>query len=259
MKKKLVIILLILLIIFNIYYIYTNELKTNKYIIFDNNNLFYLKDNYLKKQNSNKLKTLNFSDSKLYSNDINYDYISFNIDTVTYLYDDSNEKIDLHDSYVLTNLNYNLNVKNPIYIESISKEDENNINKVLKNKEIYISLDEIIVSKSKINLSSSGDKATIYNVMSSNETENPNSIYIIFAIINDNIIVIDENITPKEESFTVFNPSLYLTLDINNDKKDEIVISNDKFSSPDSTYYCVYKYNNSSGKFDLISDCKQGG
>lgn len=257
MKKIIYIILVIFLAGLNLYFIYEDSFANEKYIIFDNNNIFYLKNNYLKKQNPKNIKTLNFSESKLYSNSINYDYINFNIGDNTYLYDNTLEKVDIYDYYVLSNIDYNLNVKNIDYIENLTNDDKKNINEVLKKYNLNLKIEEISISKSEINLISN-DKSTIYNIIYTNENSDTNGVnaYIIFAVIDNNIVIIDKSITDSSQSLTTFNPEAYITIDIDNDNLSEVVISNSKFSMPNSTYYCVYKYDDLVGKFNLISDCK---
>lgn len=255
MKKKIGIIVLILLIGLNLYFIYMNEIKQNKYIIFDNNNLFYLKDGYLKKQSSNKIRLLNYSDSKLCTNGKGCSYINFNVDDSTYLYDKALEKINVYDYYILTNLDYNLNINSPYFISEYSLEDENIISKALEKYNINISLEKLDISKSEIELLKDGTKSLVYTIMFNSEEDGESSIYISFAVIDEEIIEISKKMVSAEESLITFLPTIYLTLDIDDDNIDEIVISNSKYSSPESTYYCIYKYNESSNKFDLINDC----
>ena len=88
MKKKLIVIIVILLVCFNIYFLYKNDIETNKYIIFDDNNLFYIKNNTLIRQNPKKIRLLNYSLSSLYSQDITYEKIYF---------DNKNDNIELYD------------------------------------------------------------------------------------------------------------------------------------------------------------------
>lgn len=255
MKKKIGIIVLILLIGLNLYFIYMNEIKQNKYIIFDNNNLFYLKDGYLKKQSSNKIRLLNYSDSKLCVNGKGCNYINFNVDDSTYLYDRALEKINVYDYYILTNLDYNLNINSPYFISEYSLDDEGIISKALEKYNINISLEKLDISKSEIELLKDGTKSLVYTIMFNSEEDDESSIYISFAVIGEEIIEISKKIVSAEESLITFLPTIYLTLDIDDDNIDEIVISNSKYSSPESTYYCIYKYNESSNKFDLINDC----
>ncbi len=255
MKKGFLVVVLILLIFCNIYLIYKNEVKENKYIIFNDNNLFYLNGDYLKKQNKNKIGSLNFTDSKLYSNSINYEYVTFNIDESTYLYDSALEKLNVDDSYILTNID-NIKVKTLDSDIELTEYDKKNIINVLESNNLMVSIDNIDVLKIESSVSDSNKNETLYTIMFNSEEGNYDSFYICFAVIDNKIVEIDKKITDVSESLTVFNPIIYMLIDINNDNLDEVVIENSKFSSPEETYYCVYKYNESTNKFNLISDCK---
>lgn len=257
MKKKLIILLVILLIIFNSYFIYKNDIETNKYIIFDNNNLFYIKDGYLKKQNPNRIRLLNYSKSKLYSENKSYEEIYFDIKENINLYDTSKEKINFYDYYVLTNLDYTLNVKSINYLTEIVPSDQSQYLNILKTNGIYTDISNISVSKNTISLGN--NNADIYTISSiSNESlEETANFNLIYTIINGEVIVINKKITQADETYTEFSPIFYLSMDIDNDSEDEIVIQNSKYSSPNLNYYCVYKYDKSNNKFNLISDCKE--
>ena len=148
MKKKLIVIIVILLVCFNIYFLYKNDIETNKYIIFDDNNLFYIKNNTLIRQNPKKIRLLNYSLSSLYSQDITYENIYFdNKNDNIELYDKSKEKINVYDFYVLTNVDYNLNVSKASFLQEIGAEEQTKILNILRSNGIYTSIDAIIVSR----------------------------------------------------------------------------------------------------------------
>lgn len=258
MKKKLVIVIIVLLIGFNFYFLYKNDIEKNKYIIFDNNNLFYIKDNKFLKQNPKNIRLLNYSLASLYSQDNTYENIYFNIknDNIE-LYDKSKEKINIYDFYVLTNLDYKLSIKNASFLQEIGTDEQTKILDILKENGIYTSIDGIIVSRNNIKLLNDGTVAEIYSITSNSEVETEYNINIIFAVINDKVVVLDKKILEQEKSYTEYTKELYMTMDIDNDSLDEIVVQNNKYSSPDDTYFCVYKYDENANNFKLISDCKE--
>ena len=258
MKKKLIVIIVILLVCFNIYFLYKNDIETNKYIIFDDNNLFYIKNNTLIRQNPKKIRLLNYSLSSLYSQDITYENIYFdNKNDNIELYDKSKEKINVYDFYVLTNVDYNLNVSKASFLQEIGTEEETKILDILKSNGIYTSIDAIIVSRNDAKILKDGTPAEVYSITSNSEVEGDYKFNIIFAVINNEVVVLNKKVTEQEKAYTTFTKELYMTMDIDNDSLDEIVVQNSKYSSPEDTYYCVYKYDENNNKFKLISDCKE--
>lgn len=252
MKKSIAIIVVFMLVIINIYLFMISNFNEKKYIIIDEKNIFEYKNNSFKKIDKSVLKKLNYSDTNLFINNKMIQKVNFDIKDSTLIYDNTKEIVNYSNKKILSNIEYNLKVKEPVSTEDIKGEDEEIMDSILKENLINRPIDSLGISK--IDLSENKKIFNIYPLDLGKEYDvDP---YIIALVNDEDIIYIEKNINKKIQSSQIYVPNLHLAFDINNDNNYEIVVSYSKTLDINSTYYCVFKYDSLTNKFKDISNCK---
>ena len=248
--------LLIVAILLNISVLVTKSLTNNKkYIIFDKNNAFYLKNNNYDKMTKEEIGQHALTKMNIYYQSYNYSDIyyiqnSYN-NIITYsnkeefnaFYDENINPN--HEKFMLTNINKNLTISE-LEEDTLNSNEKSLIESYLKSKNVKSSLDELEIRKLDNVYEIQGDSSSNENL--------DKYISLIFSIVDNNIKIIDEKIGEKDNYLKTFHPFVYLTF--NYKGNNNIVINNSSFGQPDKEYMCIYTYDQKQNEYMLISsDC----
>ena len=245
MVNKLIKIVFILVFVNIIFYVINFFQDKSVYIVFDDKNIWKIKDGYASKSSSNVMKKIYYSNAVLYSNEKNEGYFGGS-EKFRFYSKNLQELLRTPNSYIVVG---NYDFKNNISIsETLTKEDENIIKKYLLDNNINNNLDNS--TKKVIYLN---DNSRIYSSTAIYDGKTIMNTYsVIFQYKDNSYSTIYLNNGEKPRISTLNN-----TINLDGDNNPELILYSDILGSAGNECYSLYKINSLSNKYEPIINCEE--
>ena len=254
MKKGIIIFIGILVVYLGIMYLFigknkVNEKKANEILVIRNNTKFYYNNYKWTKINNNDYLNFNGKIYNVYQNQSFFGNYELMFNNKWYIFDENNDSIDYDDEVFAYSGKKELKFINFESLNLDSK-DINYINKALEKVEIENYKGYFEGKKIKINYDNDSKDELVYIVNGSYESR---VFTLCFLVDNKDVFIIDSDILNKDDSILLKIYNFHSIIDIGNDKKYEIIISQDTYS--EHIPHCHYMlYNNR--EYDVVTSCE---
>lgn len=247
MKKFLLYFLIIVLIVINLYLICFDVYSSIKhsYIIFDNNNILKIDDKRIKKIDSKNLKKINYSNVEICDDFCISGYI--NNDEYLEVYNENYEKIYLSPTSFIKKGEVEIENYSQKSINNITTDDEILISKILYENNIEYNIEDLFITKIKIN-----DRSSAYSLepYSTGGPSNNNLSLIFVSNESEYEIIYMKKNSPRLST-------LNKVMDINKDNLIEIILLSDVPGSAGNECYSLYQFNKETNKYEPIINCEE--
>lgn len=247
MKKFLLYFLIIILIIINLYLICFDIYSSRKhsYIIFDNNNILKIDDKRIKKIDSKNLKKINYSNVEVCDDFCISGYI--NNGEYLEVYNENYEKIYLSPTSFIKKGKVEIENYSQKSINNISADDEILISKILYENNIEYNIEDLFITKIKIN-----DISSAYSLEPYSTGGPSNNNFSLIFVSNESEY---EIIYMKKNSSRL--STLDKVIDINKDNLIEIILLSDVPGSAGNECYSLYQFNKETNKYEPVINCEE--
>ena len=246
-NNKVYIILIIILIIYLLITVLTikkinKKEKIQSYLVTSNTKFRYENKELVKlDDNSTNWKKYNIYVNNSYIGEYQLQY-----NEKWHIYDEDRNPIKYEGNIIATS---NLEIKVYNYEkQDITDSEANRINEFLNNEKVNIVEYNKYNSKIEIDLDNDNKNEKLY-IVNSKINGNDNNIFSMILLDKSNkITVVSSKVVPLYSKEKILLYDIYGIIDIEDDKKLEIIVNETQYSQPDTSNEQVYKLNNNKYK-----------
>lgn len=257
MKKNIGIIVIGLLIMISMVfmYIYIPYLRKNSTFVIVNDNTIWMQKNE-KWKNISKRHIVRFSYDKLYSFDgssyIGETYNDYSKNLT--IYNKNYEPIILKNEILsIMSKEKPINTNENQFLEILGEMDYTSINEIL-NK--YSIKEKFQIKKYLIDIDNDGNIDGLFSINNFYMNDNDSKVFsIIFSNINGNVEVLDKVIISKDEELKTKSIDINHVIDIDNDKKYEVILSKSSFGNVENDCNELYEFDSVKNAYVRVLGC----